>query len=273
MAVNSLPQPSLLRGWDIFSTRPLSLIAALIVAVTVSVISFFLLFFPAVAGYYYAVSQSRREEFFIDLNNVFRTALLVFRGMGRYFLQSYLLGLLGLLPAVILYLCPILPYMLQGDKGMVVGLFLQVLWIPSFFLAGAVIFYGYPYLIETNRGLISLRNSLSMGKAKPWGTFGRGFLLLSPIPGAVVHFFMVFSYPIIVSSAVAGAGDTEEINREIFVEGRVAPRNLLFGLGLAAVMFGIIYGFAWILGGIGLFIGLGISFLLAFLFASKLQAK
>jgi hypothetical protein len=270
--MNSSFQPSLSRGWDIFASRPLSLIVALILVIVVSVISFMLLFFPAVAGYYYAVSQSRREEYFIDLNNVFRTSFLVFRGIGRYLLSSYVLGLVGLLPAMFLYVCPILPYVLQGDEGLVAGIFLQILWIPAFFLTGAVVFYGFPHLIESNSGIASFGNALSAGKARPLNTFGRGFLLLSPLPGALVHFFMVFSYPILVAWAVATTGDTEEIKREISVAGRASLGKLLFGLVLAAVMFGVIYVSVLILGGVGLFIGLGISFILAFLFASKLQA-
>ena len=271
--MNQLPHPSFRKGWDIFVSRPLSLIAALIVAIAVCVISFMLLFSPVVAGYYYAVRQSRREEYFIDLNNVIRTTFLVFQGMRRFFLQSYVLGLTGLLPAIFLYICPVLPWLLLGEEARMAGVFLQVLWIPAFFLAGAVLFYGFPYLIESNSGIGSLRSALSIGKTKPLGTFGRGFLLLSPLPGAVLHFLMVISYPILVAWAVADTGDTEEVKRNVAVEGRVTPGRLLFGLGLAAVMFGAIYGFAWILGGIGFFIGIGISFLLVYLFRNILQAR
>lgn len=265
-----LPQPNLRKGWEIFATRPLSLIAALIMAVIICIISFMLLTFPAIAAYYYAVRHSKREEYFIDLNNIFRTTFLIFKGIGRYFVQSYILGFTGLLPVAILFITPVLPVILSGKQDIYLSLILQILWLPCFWIAGAVVFYGYPCLIATNNGIKSLRYALSVGKTRIFGTFARGFLLLCPFPAAIFHFFMVFSYPILAAWAVVTSEDKEDTRYRQQYVGRVTIGKVLFGLGLAAVMFCIIYFCAWKWGGTGLFIGLGISFCLVFIFASKL---
>jgi len=161
--------------------------------------------------------------------------------------------------------------MIADERGIYASLILQILWLPAFFLAGAIVFYGYPYLIATNNGIGSLRYALSAGKTKLFGTFARGFLLLFPLPAAIFHFFMVFSYPLLTAWAVATTGDTAEKKQEIHFEKRVSFGSIVFGLGLAAVMFCIIYILAWMWGGAGLFIGLGISFFLVFLFRKKLK--
>jgi hypothetical protein len=91
-----LPQPNWRRELDAFLSRPVSLVAALIFAVTVCVVSFMLLTFPAIASFYYAVRHSRREDYFIDLPNVSRTASLVLVGMWEVFSRKLFGGLLRL---------------------------------------------------------------------------------------------------------------------------------------------------------------------------------
>ncbi len=240
-------------------------------AVVLCVISFFLLTFPVITGYYFAVRHSRREEYFIDVVNIFRTTSLLFKGIGRYFFQSYVFGIIGLLPVAALFFTPVLPAIISPEKGLTLSLILQILWIPTFFLAGNVIFYGYPHLIATNSGIASFRYALSMGKAKPLGAIGRGFLLLYPIPAALFHFLMVISYPILVGWAVASTDDESfKVKKEVVAPGEITLKKLLLALLLAAVMVGILYLFAGLWGGIGFFIGLGLCFTLALLFAKKI---
>ena len=73
MLEGQLANPSLAKGWQIFGSRVVSLVGTLIVGVVVSVVSFMLLLFPVIAAYYYAVRESGREEYFIDLNTIGRT--------------------------------------------------------------------------------------------------------------------------------------------------------------------------------------------------------
>lgn len=271
MENQALPPPSLQTGWQIFVSRSLSLIAAFIMAVILCVISFFLLTFPVITGYYYAVRHSRREEYFIDMVNISRTTALLFRGIGKYFFQSYIFGIIGLLPVVVLFIAPVLPAIISPEKGLTLSLILQILWIPTFFLAGAVIFYGYPHLVATNSGIASFRYALSMGKANPLAAIGRGLLLLYPIPAALFHFLMVFSYPILVGWAVASTDDESfKVKKEVSAPGEITLKKLLLTLLLAAVMVGILYLFAGLWGGIGFFIGLGLCFTLALLFAKRI---
>lgn len=271
MESQTLPSPSLQIGWQIFVSRPLSLIAALITAVVLCVVSFFLLTFPVITGYYYAVRHSRREEYFIDIANISRTTALLFRGIGRYFIQSYIFGIIGILPVAVLFFAPVLPAVISPEKGLTLSLALQILWIPTFFLAGAVIFYGYPHLVASNSGFASLRYALSMGKTKPLATIGRGFLLLYPIPAALFHFLMVFFYPILVGWAVASTDEeTLVFKKEVSAPGEVTLKKLIFTLLLAGVMVGILYLFAGLWGGVGFFIGLGLCFTLALMFARRI---
>lgn len=263
-------QPSLSKGMQIFATRSLSLVVAFIMAVVICVISFFLLSFPVIAGYYYAVRYSRRERYFIDMENIMRTTFLVLRGIRVYFIQSYVFGLLGLLPIALLFFSPLLPWILAGEQGMYWSLFLQLLWIPAFFLTGIMVFHGYPHLIATNKGIGSLRYALAMGRSKPFPAIGRGFLLLYPIPAAIFHFLMVFSYPILAGWAVASTGDVDERKHELQAQGEVTLAKVLLTLIFAGVMFGIIYLLSWLWGGLGLFIGLGLCLALALLFARRL---
>ena len=88
--LTTVPTPSFKKGWEIFASRPLSLIAILILAVSLSVISFFILFLPVIASFYYTISQSKRERFFIDLYTIIRTVSIFFNGIKHYFFQSYL---------------------------------------------------------------------------------------------------------------------------------------------------------------------------------------
>ena len=81
---------------------------------------------------------------------------------------------------------------------------------------------------------------------------------------------MVLSYPILVGWAVAATDDGEERKPEVQAQGEVTLVKLTLTLALAGVMFGIIYFFSWLWGGLGLFIGLGLSFTLALLFARRL---
>ena len=117
MASEQLGHPDWRRGLETFATRPLSLVAALILALLICLASLMLLIFPVITGYYYAVRQSKKEEYFIDLYNIFRTTSLVFGGIRRYFVQSYILGLTTLLPATALYAAPVLPWVIAGERG------------------------------------------------------------------------------------------------------------------------------------------------------------
>ena len=263
-------QPNLSKGLQIFATRSLSLVVAFIMAVVICVISFFLLSFPVIAGYYYAVRYSRRERHFIDMENIMRTTFLVLRGIRVYFIQSYVFGLLGLLPIAILYFSPLLPWTLAGKQGMYWSLLLQLLWIPAFFLTGIVVFHGYPHLIATNNGIGSLRYAFAIGRSKPLPAIGRGFLLLYPLPAAIFHFLMVLSYPILVGWSLGATDDAEERKPEVRAQGEVTLAKVLLTLVFAGVMFGIIYLLSWLWGGLGLFVGLGLCLTLALLFAGRL---
>jgi len=241
LASESLQRPDWRIGLEIFASRSLSLISALILGVVVCVASFMLLTFTAIAGYYYAVRQSKREEYFIDLPNISRTTTLVLEGVGRYFVQSYVLGLMGLLTAAILYIAPVLPWAIGGEGWMYASLGLMILWLPSFFLAGAVVFHGYPYLIATNDGVGALRYAFSTSRARPLLALARGFMLLYPIPGWIIHFLMAIYYPMIVSWAVAATADTDEAERAVPEEARFILRGVGLGLLLAAAMVGACY--------------------------------
>jgi hypothetical protein len=241
------------------------LVAALILAVILCVVSFTLLLFPAIAGYYYAVWQSKREEYFIDLNNIFRTTFLVFSGIRRFFVQSYLFGIIGLLPAALLFLAPILPWIVTGEETYTwIHLILQILWLPSFFLAGAVVLYGYPCLINTNSAIGSFRHALSIGKARPFKTLVLGFLLLFPIPGFVFHLLVVITYPLLVSWALSGTFDhSERLIRITEKEKPVLP-EWLFYIFMVMIFAAGCYLFYKVWGGVGIvgWLGLCLTFYL-----------
>ena len=190
MSSTPLAEPNFRKGLEIFASRPVSLVAALIAAVVVSVVSFMLLLFPVIAAYFYAVRQSRKEEFFIDLGNVLRTTSLVFGGIKRYFVQSYLMGILGLLPALLLLLAPVLLFGWAGEDWRTLSLILQILWLPAFFLMGSVVLYGYPCLIASNSAIGSLRYAFSAGKSKVgkvlFGSNSRYVIMQAPCPVVLV---------------------------------------------------------------------------------------
>ena len=272
MVTEPLAEPSLQKGWEIFTSRPISLVFSLIFAVVICVFSFFLLTFPVIAAYGYAIKHSRREEYFIDLNAIFRTISLLSRGIKIYFGQSYVFGFLGILPTAILLFIPVVPIMIStNQEAFIVSLVLEILWIPTFFLAGAFMFYGYPHLVATNKGRDSIRYAFSMGKSKLLATMGKGFLIIFPFPGWIIHFFMIFSYPILASWAIASTDDPVRTHEDTRGRGEVTFAKLFLTLLLAGAMFCIIYFFAWWWGGVGFFIGLGLSLFLAIIFTSRIS--
>ena len=86
---SEIPKPSLKKGWEIFASRPLSLIITLVIAISLSIISFFLLLFPVITSFYYTISQSKREQYLIDLNNILQTIFVFLEGIKRYFFFSH----------------------------------------------------------------------------------------------------------------------------------------------------------------------------------------
>ena len=199
---------SLATGLHIFATRPFSLVITLILAVVVSVISFMLLLFPAIAGYYYAVSKSRPETQFIDLENLFRTNRMLFDGLKRYLVPSYVVGLFGLIPAILLFVAPAIPLLNGSKSNLKWALCLEVLLLPASFLAGSVVLFGFTQLIRTGRGFHSLGYAVKTGKRNLLKVLLLGFLLLFPITGFIIHMLMVFTYPIIVGWAVSGVAES-----------------------------------------------------------------
>ena len=268
-SVAQIKQPNWRTGFNIFMTRPLSLVVALIFAIIICLASFMLLAFPVVAGYYYAIGNSKREEFFIDLPNVLRTTSLVTSGMGKYLIPSYIVGFLGLVPALILFLAPVLPASLLGDNWTYVSIPLMILWLPAFFLMGVTIFNAYPKLITTADGIGAIRYAVSVGKANRLLAVARGFVLLCPIPGWIIHFLMVFSYPIITAWAVSATGDTTEE----WYEAQASFRSLWVGVATGLVLSGILVGFCFLfvsLWEIAGFVGwLVLSFISVFIWARR----
>ncbi len=263
-----MAQPSLRRGWAVFTSRPLSLIACLIVAVVVSVVSFLLLALPAIAGYYYAVRQSRGEECFIDLAAVLATLHQFFVGMRRHFWKAWGLGFVGLLVPLGLLILPVLLEEFAGVRSPYLLLALMIPWLPALFLTGAVVLFAYPHLVTCSEGS-ALRYALSTARTRPLLTLAVGILLLFPVPGIVFHLLMVFSYPLLVASSLGIVEDEDRQQRGIPLRGQVTLAQLGLGLLLAAIMFGVTFLMAWVWSGVGLFVGLGISLCLALLARSK----
>ncbi len=276
MGDEEITQPNWRTGLEIFITRPLSLVGVLIVAVILIVISWMLLLLPAIASYYFAVKYSRREEYLIDLNSIFRTTGLFLRGIPTYFVQSYILGLIGLLPAAILFFIPVVPLYVAEDHtwAYYVSLVLLVLWVPALFLAGVTVFNGYPRLIVTNDGMDAIRYAVSEGKTNPLLALARGLLILSPIPGGILHFMMVLSYPWLTAWAVATSDDIEEIEKaKKETEGISMLGAVGLTLVLAAVMFGACFIFVGLWHTVGFVIWLIFCFILVFLFVPRITAK
>ena len=112
---------------------------------------------------------------------------------------------------MLLYIAPALPLLIVGEEwAYYASIGLAVLWLPAFFLAGVIVFNGYPHLIATNNGIASLRYALSAGREEPLLALARGLMLLFPIPGFIVHFLMVFCYPIVTAWAVAATADDSQ---------------------------------------------------------------
>jgi hypothetical protein len=190
------------------------------------------------------------------------------RSIRRYFWKSYWLGLVGLLVPVALLISPAVLWEVKGEPLLYPGLALAILWLPAFFLAGAIVLYGYPYLVAEPDGS-AVRYALSSAKTRPLLTAGIGFLLLFPIPGFVFHLLMVFSYPILVASSLGIAADMGTPEARVRGAQEVTLGKLGFALALAAVMFGITFLLAWLWSGVGLFVGLAVSFFLVLLARSK----
>ena len=269
MTVAPLKQPDWQTGFNVFGSRAFSLIAAFILAVIMCIASFMLLTFPVITGYYYAVRHSRREEFFIDLPNIVRTVFLVLEGIGRFFFQSYVVGLLGLLPAIILFLTPVLPWsILESEAWMYASIPLMILWLPAFFLMGVTVFNAYPYLIATNDGIGAMRQAFSAGRDKPLIALARGSMLLLPLPGWLIHFLMVFSYPIITAWAVAETEDAPHVQRVAGLWEGVAS-----GLVLAAAMLGACYLFVGLWETAGFIVWLVFCFIAVMLWARRYSSR
>jgi hypothetical protein len=198
-----LTRPDWRTGLGIFGSRALSLVAALILAICISLGSFMLLALPAIAGYYYAVRHSKAERYFIDFPTIVRTAGLVVAGMAKCFGGSYVVGLTLLVPAWALLLAPVLTWSLLSDESMYAGLPLMVLWLPSFFLMGVALFNAYPYLVATNDSIGAVRYAVTTARREPGAAFVRGCIILFPVPGLIIHFLMALSYPIIAAWAVS----------------------------------------------------------------------
>lgn len=267
--------PNFRRGREIFFSRPISLTLTLIIAVMICVISFLLLVFPVITAYYYAVSNSKREEFFIDLDNVAKTISFLFKGIKQYFLQSYLFALISVLPVLTLYLIPLMPIYLYGKQGLQISAFLQIIWIPLFFFFGSLLLYGYPQLIVSKSAIYAFKSTFAGIKRSPLVVFILGFLTLVPFTSFVFHLLMVFTYPILAGWGVSAVSDVGKPSQQ---EGTTRSENgakatqevtlgkLGIALTTAALMFMIIYGFSWLWGGTGFFIGLGISGLIGLYF-------
>ncbi|MFC1895955.1 hypothetical protein ACFL0Q_04770 [Thermodesulfobacteriota bacterium] len=206
-----IQNPSLKTGLEIYISRAISMVSTLIIAIVIFIISFMLLIFPLITSFYFAVSQSKREEYLIDLNNVLRTISFFFKGIKHYFFHSYILGFLGLIPPIILILLPVFILEYGGKDYLMLCLTLQIMWLPAFFLFGSVLLYGYPFLLVSNSGFQSFRYAISKGKSHKLLVVAIGFIILFPIPGILFHLLMVFSYPILAACAVSRTADTDAI--------------------------------------------------------------
>ena len=263
--MQALARPSLRLGWAIFASRPISLVAALIVAVVLLVTSFGLLAPPILAGYYHAVRASRRERFLIDLERVLGAVGELFRGIGRHFGRSYLLALGGLLVPLALMLAPAVLLELRGPGAAGWAIALQVLFLPAFAVAGATLLHAVPALVSTDAGtLAAARHALAAARRRPWPSLAVGFLFLFPIPGVLIHLLMVFSYPLLAASAVAATGDESQV----VIPPRTPRRAFAVTMALALVA-GAVLGYRFG-GGVGVvfWLGLWVCFLIMSLMAS-----
>lgn len=113
----------------------------------------------------------------------------------------------GHLPASALLLAPIMPLYWNGDEARNLSLFLQILFLPAFFLMSSILLFGYPYLIASNSAFGSLRYAVAKGKTKILKVMLLDLVLLVPIPEAIFHLLMPLSYPFLVSWAVSDTDD------------------------------------------------------------------
>lgn len=259
-SLDDLPSPSLTTGWAIFASRPISMVANVIFAVCLFVVSLGILALPLIPAFYFAVRNSKRERFFIDLERVLGSMGNLLGGIKKYFFPSFVVGVFGLLVAVGLLVAPVLA-LREGTTAFAFGL--QVLFIPAFFWGGAVLLYGYPCLLRTNRGYRSLQYAFSEGRRRPLLTVLAGFLVLFPITGAVFHLLMVFSYPVFVAAAVGEASDSASLAPGPEQERGAKPR-LFFPVMIVVLIVGSVLG-SQFMGAVGAvtWIGLCMSFLLA----------
>jgi len=189
--------------------------------------------------------------------------------MRKFFIPSYIIGFLGFFPALILFLAPVLPASILGNSWIYIGIPLMILWLPAFFLMGITVFNAYPKLLTDTDGISAIRYALSVGKANSPVALARGFLLLFPVPGWVIHFVMVFSYPVITAWAVSATGDTTENWYQV----QKISRHLWVGVGTGMVLSAILVGLCFLfvsLWEIAGFIGwLIFSFISVFLWARR----
>ena len=140
---------------------------------------------------------------------MFRMNSKFFYGLKRYFFPSFVLGLFGLVPSLLLSIAPAFPLQNGSESGVIWWtLSLEVLLLPAYFLAGSVVLYGFTQLIRTGRGFHSLSYAVKTGARSLLKVLLLGFLLLFPITGFVVHLLMIFTYPIIVGWAVSGVAES-----------------------------------------------------------------
>lgn len=211
-----LPSPSIRAGWLIFATRPVALVVTLIVCVVLVLVSFGTLAFPVIAAFYHTTRQSKRERYFIDLERVVGMLAGLGRGMRRHFFQSYVIGILGLAAAIALLVVPVL---LVDHPSASMALLIELLFLPAFFWSGATLLHAYPCLIETGSAGQALAHAWREGRRRPLRALGVGFLVFFPIPGALFHLLMVFSYPILAASSLGVAGDSAPITLRGLVTG------------------------------------------------------
>ncbi|UCH58729.1 MAG: hypothetical protein JSV61_10985, partial [Anaerolineales bacterium] len=171
---------------------------------------------------------------------------------------------------LVLYLAPIIPYIKSGDENLYLGVILQVLWLPAFFLAGSIVLYGYPFLIATNNVIDSIRFTLSAGRVKVLKVLAVGFVILFPIPGFFFHLLMVFTYPLIVAWAVSPTADATESLIELKWKESKVSTGFLLPLCLLAVGAAGGYLLFKVWGGPGIvgWVGICLAFLVAKLFSN-----
>lgn len=182
--------------------RPRSLVGALITSVVISVASFFLLLPPVIAGYYFAVAGGLEGELDVYREDPGGAGGLLFAGMRRYFLPSYVVATFGLLLPLALLIGPVLPWTVSGQEWQSLAPLSVVFALPAFLVLGSVVLFGYPRLLVTRSAVEAILYTLRAARRRPLISLVLGFLLLFPITGFVVHVLMVITYPLIVATAI-----------------------------------------------------------------------